>query len=78
MVSIPDILTDHWPLTHLPTQPHLLPRQVHWMEFLASYKLAFEYRPGPEVAVPDALSQLHSVVLKPGWLAHVSRQQHVD
>ena len=29
------VLTDHWPLTHLHTQPHLSPRQVHWMEFLA-------------------------------------------
>ena len=48
------------------------------MEFLASYKLSFEYWPGPEAAVRDALSRLHSVVLEPGWLAHVSCQQHVD
>ena len=40
------VLTNHWPLTHLPTQPHLSPRQVHWMEFFASHKLTFEYQPG--------------------------------
>ena len=72
------VLIDHWSLIHLPTEPYLLPWQVRWIEFLASYKLSFQYWPGPEATRPDALSWPHSVVLKPGWLACVSHQQHVD
>ena len=72
------VITNHWPLTYLPTKPHLSPQQVCWMEFLVLYKLAFEYCPGPEAAVPDAFSWLHSVVLEPSWLERVSHQQHVE
>ena len=31
------IVTDHNPLVHLQTQPHLSRRQVHWRELLQSY-----------------------------------------
>ena len=38
------------------------------MEYLSAYKLEFVYRPGSDAAVPDALSQLHTVVVEPSWL----------
>ena len=48
------------------------------MEFLSACKLSFEYRPGHEAVVPDALSHLHTVVLEPGWLPWVSHCQLSD
>ena len=67
------VLTDHGPLINLPTQPHLSPCQVNWMEFLSMYKLSCEYWPGKEAIFPDALSHLHTVLLEPSWLPQVSR-----
>ena len=65
------VLTDHSSLIYMATQPHLSPRQVHWMEFLSAYKILFEYLLGKEAIVPDALSHLHTAVLEPGWQTSV-------
>ena len=62
------LVTDHHPLTHLHTQPHLSPWQVRWMEYLSAYKLEFVYCPSSDAAVPNALSWLHTVVVEPSWL----------
>ena len=38
------------------------------MEYLSAYKLEFVYHPGSDAAIPDALSRLHAMVVKPSWL----------
>ena len=38
----------------------------------------YEYRPGVEAAVPDALSRLGTVLVEPGWLPRVCRAQRED
>ena len=48
------------------------------MEFLSAYKLSFEYQPGKEAVIPDALSYLYTMVLEPVWLPWLSRSQHSD
>ncbi|GJP34452.1 hypothetical protein CLOM_g18891, partial [Closterium sp. NIES-68] len=42
------VLTDHYTLQYLKTQPHLTPRQAQWMENLEQYvpELKIEYRAG--------------------------------
>lgn len=70
------ILTDHAPLVHLRSQPHLSKRQVRWMEKMEEFHYTIEYRPGPQAVVPDALSrpaEMGSLLLEPGWLARVHR-----
>ena len=70
------VVTDHAPLSHLKTQPHLSPRQVRWVQFLEQFALQFVYRPGKQAVVPDFLSRLASVVVEPGWLERVAHAQH--
>ena len=50
--------------------------QVRWLEFLQTFKLEFVYHPGREAHVPDFLSRIATVVVKPGWLGRVARAQH--
>ena len=46
------------------------------MQFLEQYKLDYVYHPGREAAVPDFLSRIATIVVEPGWVAHVARAQH--
>ena len=66
------VVTDHSPFEYLHLQPHLSSRQVCWVQFLEQQKLDYVYRPGKEAAVPDFLSRIASVVVKPGWVARVA------
>jgi hypothetical protein len=51
------VVTDHNPLVHLQTQPHLSRRQARWLEFFQSFNFTWEYKPG--VGNPaDPLSRL--------------------
>ena len=38
------------------------------MDYLSAYKLEFVYHPSSDSAIPDALNQLHSVVVEPSRL----------
>lgn len=49
--------TDHQSITHLLKQPQLSQRQARWVEFFANYNVTFEYRPGTQNIVADALSR---------------------
>jgi len=51
------VVTDHNPLTHLPTQPNLSRRQVRWVEYLSRFNFKWLYRPGASNAAADALSR---------------------
>ena len=52
-----NITTDHAPLKHLQTQPHLSARQARWLDFLAQYDLNIVPQPGKLNTVADALSR---------------------
>jgi RNase H-like domain found in reverse transcriptase len=69
------VITDHRPLEHIQTQPHVTRRQARWMEWLGEFALTWEYRPGKEGVAPDALSRIMTMVVEPGWLARVYRAQ---
>ena len=45
---------------------------------MGAFTHVFEYRPGIAAVVPDFLSRLNRIVVKPVWLQRVSRPQHVD
>ena len=51
------VVTDHNPLTFLPTQPTLSRRQARWAEFLSRFRFKWEYRPGRK-NVADPLSRI--------------------
>jgi RNase H-like domain found in reverse transcriptase len=69
------IITDHRPLEHIQTQPHVTRRQARWIEWLGEFSLTWQYRPGTEGVAPDALSRIMTMVVEPGWLARVYRAQ---
>jgi hypothetical protein len=51
------VYTDHKSLEYFQTQKNLSPRQLRWMEFMASYDWKITYRPGKYNHVADALSR---------------------
>lgn len=52
------IQTDHRPLTHLLTQPTLVPRQARWLEYLSQFEpFRIQYVKGEDNAVADELSR---------------------
>ncbi|BDA51672.1 Transposon Tf2-9 polyprotein [Coccomyxa sp. Obi] len=51
------IVTDHMPLTYLPTKGTLGPRQVRWSEYLSRFHLEWVHTAGKD-NVADALSRL--------------------
>lgn len=59
------VITDHRPLEHIQTQPHVTRRQARWMEWLGEFALNWEYRPGKEGVAPDALSRIMTMVVCP-------------
>ena len=50
------VYTDHQPLKYLHNQPNPNKRQVRWIEQLEELSLIYNYQPGRENTVPDALS----------------------
>jgi len=51
------VVTDHYSLTFLQTQPKLSKRQVRWTEHLAEFDFTVVYKPGKTNVVADALSR---------------------
>ena len=51
------VVTDHNPLIHLPSQPHLSSRQVTWSEYLQRFNFDWVYKPGTGNLAADALSR---------------------
>ena len=49
--------TDHAPLQHLQTQPHLSNRQARWLDFLAEYNLHIQPIKGKDNIIGDAVSR---------------------
>ena len=51
------LVTDHYPLICLKSQPQLSRRQVRWVEIVEQFDFKWEYRPG-RVNVADLLSRI--------------------
>ena len=51
------VRTDHEPLLTLRMQPGLSSRRLRWLEQLQDYDIVFQYVPGPDNVVADALSR---------------------
>ena len=56
------VVTDHQPLTYMPTKGHLSRRQARWSEFLSRFHLIWEHRPG-RTNIADPLSRKPSLML---------------
>lgn len=54
------IKTDHKPNTYFDSKPSLSRREARWVEFLAQFTYAWEYKAGKENVVADSLSRLHA------------------
>ena len=70
-----NITTDHAPLKHLQTQPHLSARQARWLDFLAQYDLNIVPQPGKLNTVADALSRRCDYVNPQLW--HIYHKSNV-
>ena len=55
------VVTDHYALKFLMTQPHLSKRQARWLDFLAEFDFEVIHKPGKSNVVADALSRLYMV-----------------
>jgi len=51
------VITDHYSLQYLFTQPQLSGRQARWLEFLQQFDFKIEHKPGKLNVVADALSR---------------------
>ena len=56
------VVTDHQPLTYLPTKVRLSRRQTRWAEFLSRFDIRWVHKPG-KVNVADPLSRKPSLLL---------------
>jgi hypothetical protein len=56
------VITDHNPLVHLKTQPHLSKRQAGWSEFLQGFSFDWVYKPGATNPA-DGLTRLADVTV---------------
>jgi hypothetical protein len=56
------VITDHNPLTFLPTQATLSRRQARWSQYLQQFNFTWEYRPG-RTNVADPLSRVKEIAL---------------
>ena len=67
------VFTDHKTLQYLQKQPKLNSLQVHWLNFIANYRLDIRYRPSRASTVLDSQPRLlHSSLLVPLMLAKAS------
>ena len=55
------VVTDHQPLTYMPTKCHLSRRQARWSEFMSRFELVWEHRPG-RINIADPLSRKPSLM----------------
>lgn len=51
------VVTDHQALIYFSSKRSLSTRQVRWADFLSNFDITFQYRPGRENVVADALSR---------------------
>ena len=55
------VVTDHYSLQYLRTQPNLSKRQARWLDFIAEFDFEIVHKPGKSNVVADALSRVHTV-----------------
>ena len=55
------VVTDHYSLQYLRTQPNLSKRQARWLDFIAEFDFDIIHRPGKSNVVADALSRLNTL-----------------
>ena len=53
------VVTDHYSLQYLKTQPQLSKRQARWLDFIAEFDFNIVHKPGKSNVVADALSRLN-------------------
>ena len=53
------VVTDHYSLQYLKTQPQLSKRQACWLDFIAEFDFDIVHKPGKSNVVADALSRLN-------------------
>ena len=58
------LITDHFPLIYLKTQPALSQALQQWLDILQDYDFAVIHRPGVLHVLPDVLSRLYNEVNK--------------
>ena len=56
------IVTDHQPVTYLPTKTNLSRRQARWAEYMSRFNIVWVYKPG-RVNVADPLSRQPSLLM---------------
>jgi hypothetical protein len=49
------VVTDHQDLLYVSSTQVLSTRQVRWVDFLSTFDITFQYRPGKEIVAVDAL-----------------------
>ena len=67
------VVTDHYSLQYLRTQPHLSKRQSRWLDFISEFDFSIVHTPGKSNVVADALSRLNALDSE-----GTSSVQHVD
>ena len=55
------VVTNHYSLQYLRTQPNLSKRQARWLDFIAEFDFEIIHRPGKSNVVADALSRLNKL-----------------
>ena len=55
------VVTDHYSLQYLRTQPNLSKRQARWLDFVAEFDFGIVHSPGKSNVVADALSRLNTL-----------------
>ena len=53
------VVTDHYSLQYLRTQPQLSKRQARWLDFIAEFNFEVVHKPGKSNVVADALSRVN-------------------
>ena len=53
-----EVYTDHQTIQHLPNQVTLSERQARWSQYLGEFDIRYNYKPGRNNQVADALSRL--------------------